>query len=101
MEICQIYNIPKIVEMFEKNWGRQFYSTSHASCECLFKDCVFRLHINPQHATAIVEQAKHLIFKTLFDANGTIINREISYPESKFVSEHKCVLRTQPKGSNT
>ena len=83
MEIRQTYDIPKIVGMFEKSWGQEFDPSSKESCGCLFEECVFGHHINPQHATAIVEEAKKLIFINYFDANG-ITKREISYPrESK------------------
>lgn len=103
MEIRQMYNVPKIVGMFEKSWGQQFDPSSRESCACLFEECVFGHHISPQHATAIVEEAKHLIFVTTFDADGTVIKREMSYPKTitlgELGSEHRTVLRTQPKGS--
>ena len=101
MEIRQTYDVPKLVGMFEKSWGQQFDPSSHESCACLFEECVFGHHINPQHAGAIVEEAKHLIYVTTFDANGTIIKREMSYPETTTPSElgsgHRTVLRRQPK----
>ena len=78
-----MYNIPKIVEMFEKNWNQQFDPNSRESCACLLEECVFGHHINPQHAMAIVEEAKKLVFVTCFDADGTIISREISYRNDK------------------
>lgn len=80
MEIRQTYDIPKIVGMFEKSWGQQFDPSSHESCACLFEECVFGHHINPQHAGAIVEEAKHLVFTTVSDADGNILERTISYP---------------------
>lgn len=83
MEIRQIYNVPKIVGMFEKSWGQQFDPNSKQSCACLFEECVFGHHINPQHAGAIVEEAKKLVFVTCFDADGTVISREISYRGGK------------------
>lgn len=86
MEIRQIYDIPKIVGMFEKSWGQQFDPNSHESCACLFEECVFGHHINPQHAGAIVEEAKHLVFTTVFDANG-IIERKITYPGERISNQ--------------
>ena len=83
MEIRQTYDIPKIVGMFEKSWGQQFDPSSKQSCACLFEECVFGHHINPQHAIAIVEEAKKLVFVTCFDADGTITSREISYRNDK------------------
>jgi len=83
MEVRQIYDVPKIVGAFEKSWGQQFDPSSKQSCACLFEECVFGHHINPQHAGAIVEEAKKLVFVTCFDADGTIISREISYRNDK------------------
>ena len=94
MEIRQTYDIPKIVGMFEKNWGQQFDPSSHESCACLFEECVFGHHINPQHAIAIVEEAKKLVFVTCFDADGTITSREISYPGGK-ISDQPSGLETE------
>ena len=103
MEIRQIYDIPKLVGMFEKSWGQQFDPSSRESCACLFEECVFGHHINPQHAMAVVEEAKKLVFTTWFDADGTITKREISYPERRTLGElgpeHRVVLRRQSKGS--
>lgn len=93
MEIRQTYDIPKIVGMFEKSWNQQFNPNSHESCACLFEECVFGHHINPQHAMAIVEEAKHLVFITAFDANGNITSREISYLGGK--------ISNQPSGLET
>lgn len=87
MEIRQTYDIPKIVGMFEKSWGQQFDPNSQESCACLFEECVFGHHINPQHAMAVVEEAKHLVFTTVFDADGKIIKREISYPGGKISNQ--------------
>lgn len=87
MEIRQMYDIPKIVGMFEKNWRQQFDFNSKQSCACLFEECVFGHHINPQHAMAIVEEAKHLVFVTVRDANGKITKREISYPGGKISNQ--------------
>ena len=95
MEIRQTYDIPKIVGMFEKSWGQQFDPNSRESCSCLFEECVFGHHINPQHAMAVVEEAKKLVFTTVKDANGNIISREISYPGGKISSRPSC-LHTNP-----
>ena len=84
MEIRQMYDVPKIVGAFEKSWGQQFDPNSRESCACLFEECVFGHHINPQHAGAIVKEAKHLVFTTWYDADGTITKREISYPGGNF-----------------
>ena len=98
-----MYDVPKIVGMFEKSWGQQFDPISRESCACLFEECVLGHHINPQHAVAIIEEAKHLIYVTTFDANGTVIKREMSYPKTITFSElgsgHRTVLRRQPKGT--
>lgn len=83
MEVRQIYDVPKIVGAFEKSWGQHFDPNSKQSCACLFEECVFGRHINPQHAMAIVEEAKKLVFVTCFDANGVITSREISYRSDK------------------
>jgi len=96
MEIRQTYDIPKIVGMFEKSWGQQFDPNSRESCGCLFEECVFGHHINPQHAMAVVEEAKHLVFTTVFDANGNILEREISYPGEK-VSDKPSGLHIGPR----
>lgn len=98
MEIRQTYDIPKIVGIFEKRWGQFFDPTSKESYGYLFKECVFGYHISPQHAMAIVEEAKGLVFTTWSDVDGTITKREISYP-GKSSEEHRCVLRTQKKSS--
>lgn len=96
-----MYDIPKIVGMFEKSWGQQFDPNSRESCACLFEECVFGHHINPEDAIAVVEEAKHLVFVTAFDADGTVIKREMSYPKivtlGELGPEHRTVLRTQPK----
>lgn len=99
MEIRQTYDIPKIVGMFEKSWGQQFDPNSHESCSCLFEECVFGHHINPQHAVAIVEEAKHLVFTTVFDADGKIIKREISYPGGNISNQRSC-LHIGPRPSH-
>lgn len=99
MKICQIYDVPKIVEMFEKNWNQQFDPNSKESCCCLFEECVFGHHINPQHAMAVVEEAKHLVFVTVYDADGTITSREISYPGGK-ISNQPSGLHISPRPGN-
>lgn len=91
MEIRQTYDVPKIVGMFEESWGQQFDPSSRESCACLFEECVFGHHINPQHAMAIVEEAKHLVFITAFDANGKILERKISYPGEKISDQPSCL----------
>lgn len=96
MEIRQMYDVPKIVGMFEKSWGQLFDPSSQRSCGCLFEECVFGHHINPQHARAIVEEAKHLVFTTVFDTDGEIIKREISYPGGK-VSQQRSCLHINPR----
>lgn len=96
MEIRQVYDVPKIVGMFEKSWKQQFNPNSYESCTCLFEECVFRHHINPQHAMAIVEEAKHLVFTTVYDADGKITKREISYPGGK-VSNQPSGLHIGPR----
>lgn len=93
MEVRQIYDVPKIVGAFEKSWGQHFDPSSKESCACLFEECVFGHHINPQHAMAIVEEAKKLVFVTCFDANGVITSREISYPGGE--------ISNQPSGLET
>ena len=93
MEIRQTYDIPKIVGMFEKSWGQQFDPSSHESCACLFEECVFGHHINPQHAGAIVEEAKHLVFTTVSDVDGNILERTISYPGERTSNQPPCLHR--------
>ena len=80
MEIRQTYNIPKIVGMFEKSWGQKFDPSSHESCACLFEECVFGHHINPQHAGAIVEEAKKLVCTEVKEADGSLVYRSYDYP---------------------
>jgi hypothetical protein len=45
---------------------------------------------------AIVEEAKHLVFTTVFDADGKILEREISYPGGK-VSNQPSGLHVNPR----
>ena len=94
MEIRQMYDVPKIVGMFEKSWGQQFDPNSKESCACLFEECVFGHNINPQHAIAIVEETKYLVFTTWCNADGTI-EREISYLGEGKVSDEPSGLYTE------
>ena len=96
MEIRQTYDVPKIVGAFEKSWGQHFEPNSRKSCSCLFEECVFAQHINPQHAMMIVEEAKHLVYATWYDADGTITKREISYPGGE-VSNQPSGLHIGPR----